>query len=291
METRSKADPLVAALRRPRYEVIPLDGTRDSVLEHVPTDVTLTVTASPVRGMEPTLALTERLTDRGYRVVPHLAARLVRDGSHLTEVLGRLDGAGVREVFVVAGDAPEAAGGFEGAVSLLRAMSNIGSSIEEIGVGGYPEGHPIIPEEDAARSLEEKAVYASRVVSQICFSPEVIEGWVGGMRDRGITLPLYIGIPAPVSNRKLLRVSSRIGLGESARFLRKHGNLLLRMFLPGGYSPDALLNGLRPAVEDARNDIRGFHIYTFNELGGIEAWRKRIIESVERGTEGKGYDE
>lgn len=290
METKSKADPLVAALRMPRYEVIPLDGICDSALEHVPTDVTLTVTASPVKGMEPTLDLTKRLSAHGYRVVPHVAARLVRDGDHLTEILGRLDGSGVREIFLVAGDAPEAAGEFEGAVSLLRAVSGMEHSIEEIGVGGYPEGHPIIPEEDAALSLQEKAAYASRVVSQICFSPEVIEVWVGGMRERGITLPLYVGIPAPVSNRKLLRVSSRIGLGESARFLRKHGNLLLRMFLPGGYSPDALLNGLRPAVEDARNDIRGFHIYTFNELGGIEAWRQRLIASVERGTEGKGYD-
>ena len=50
----------------------------------------------------------------GYAVVPHLSARLIRDAAHLEEVLARLQAAGVRELFVPAGDAPEPAGEFSG---------------------------------------------------------------------------------------------------------------------------------------------------------------------------------
>lgn len=54
--------------------------------------------------------------------MPHLSARLVRDRDHLDEVLARLHDAGVRELFVPAGDATDAAGDFNSAADLLAAM-------------------------------------------------------------------------------------------------------------------------------------------------------------------------
>jgi len=61
-------------LAHPRYEVIPLAGAEEAVLEHVPTEVKVTVTTSPKKGLEPTLELAERVARHGYDVVPHLAA-------------------------------------------------------------------------------------------------------------------------------------------------------------------------------------------------------------------------
>lgn len=113
---------LVASLKRPRYEIFPLDGVEDEVARHIPAEVKLTITASPSKGMEPTLKLAERLRRRGYDVVPHLSARLVRDREHLEQVIERLEAADVREVFVIAGDPREAAGEFAGAAGLLSAM-------------------------------------------------------------------------------------------------------------------------------------------------------------------------
>jgi hypothetical protein len=80
-------------LRTPRYEVLPTPSAEESVLEWVPRELTITVTASPARGLEPTLALTERLCACGYRTVPHLSARLVRDGGHLADIVSRLTAA------------------------------------------------------------------------------------------------------------------------------------------------------------------------------------------------------
>ena len=51
---------LAEALRHPRYEVIPLGGTEEAVVESVPKDIRLTVTASPARGIGATLDLAGR---------------------------------------------------------------------------------------------------------------------------------------------------------------------------------------------------------------------------------------
>src|ERR671921_64867 len=79
-----------------RFELLPLDGIYEQVLEHLGTDTKVTVTASPRKGLEATLELSERLAAAGYPVVPHLSARLVRDRAHLEEVLARLGESGVR---------------------------------------------------------------------------------------------------------------------------------------------------------------------------------------------------
>ena len=110
--------PVAAAVaelvERSRFEVLPLDGLEEQVLEHVPRDVTLTVTVSPTKGLETTLGLAERLVGPGYTVVPHLSARLVESQEQLAELVARAAGLGIRDVFVVAGDAPEPHGPFGG---------------------------------------------------------------------------------------------------------------------------------------------------------------------------------
>ena len=92
-------------LRSPRYEVFPTAGIEQAVVDWVPKELTVTVTASPARGLAETVDLTERLAGHGYRVVPHLSARLVRDDAHLTDIVARLTSCGVDDVFVPAGDA------------------------------------------------------------------------------------------------------------------------------------------------------------------------------------------
>jgi methylenetetrahydrofolate reductase (NADPH) len=268
------------ALRRPRYEVIPLQGAEEQVVEHVPKDVKVTVTASPKKGIESTLELAERLSKRGYATAPHLSARLVRDEVHLEEILGRLRGSGIRDAFVVAGDAQEPAGKFAGASGLLAAMAELGHDLDEIGITGYPESHPFISDADTINAMYEKEPYATYIVSQICFDAEVIAGWARRVRQRGVDLPIYVGMPGAVSRQKLLRISRGVGLGESARFLKKYGNWFVRFFLPGGYSPDRLVEGLTPVFTDPESKVRGFHVYTFNEVGKTEAWRREKLDGM-----------
>ena len=269
---------LAALLRRPRFEILPLDGIEEQVRAHLGTDVRVTVTASPRRGLEATLALSERLAAAGYPVVPHLSARLVRDRSHLEEVLDRLHAAGVRELFVPAGDAAEP-GEFHSAADLLAAMGERRARFAEIGITGYPESHHVIPDEETISAMFAKAPMATCIISQICFDPDVIAAWVRAVRARGTHLPIWVGVPGSVEYAKLVRMSMKIGLGESARFLSHHRSWLSRL-MTRAFKPDPLVHGLAPLYADPAAGIAGFHLYTFNEVERTERWRRRTLERL-----------
>lgn len=271
---------LAALLARPRYEVIPLAGVAAEVLARVPPEVKVTVTASPSKGLEPTLDLAEELAAAGYAVVPHLSARLVSDDGHLRAILARLERAGIEEAFVVAGDATRPAGQFEGAADLLRAMARHGHGLREVGITGYPESHPLIDDETTIQAMFEKAEYATYIVSQICFDARVTAQWIENVWARGTRLPIYVGIPGVVHTGKLLRVSAKIGLGDSVRFLRKHGSRFGRLLVPGAFSPDGLLRDLAPALGDPDGKVAGLHVFTFNELETTERWRRERLGQI-----------
>jgi methylenetetrahydrofolate reductase (NADPH) len=249
------------------------------VLEHVSRGLTITVTSSPSRGIDATLELAEKLADAGYTVVPHLAARLVTGARHLETLLERIASLGIGEVFVVAGDIDEPQGPFEGAASLLRAISELGHPLE-IGITGYPESHAFISDDTTIQAMFEKAPYASYIVSQICFDAAVVGEWIHRVRGRGVELPIHVGLPGPNDPVKLLALSRRIGLGESARFLRRHGSWIRRLTFPRGYSPSALLAGLAPHLTPPQNRIAGLHLFTFNELAEAERWRHEQLTEL-----------
>ena len=273
---------LADLLRRSRFEVIPIEGVDEAVTSSLRRDVTITVTASPRRGLEPTLELSELLLRAGYSVVPHLSARLIRDRAHLDETLDRLLGAGVRELFVPAGDAATPAGEFEDAKALLEAMGARRAEFAAIDITGYPESHHLISDEETIRAMFAKAPMATHIISQICFEAETIANWIANVRARGTHLPIWIGMPGSVDYRKLVRISMRIGLGESARFLRHHGNWMSRL-LTRRFKPDGLLRELAPYVVDPAMGVAGFHLYTFNEVARTERWRRETLERLASG--------
>lgn len=262
-------------LEAPRYEVFPVAGIEKTVAAHVPREIAVTVTASPRKGLEATLVLAERLVGEGFRVVPHLAARLVRSEGHLEEIVRRLGALRVREVLVIAGDAEEPAGPFADAFALLFALSGLGHSLEEIGIAGYPESHPFISDEATVEAMFRKEPFATRIVSQVCFDAGKIGAWVERVRRRGVGLPIYVGVPGPISRLRLLQVSTRIGVGESARFLRRHRRWAMLM-LRGHYRPDALVRRLAGSGAD----IAGLHVYTFNSVAETERWRQEALSDV-----------
>jgi methylenetetrahydrofolate reductase (NADPH) len=271
---------LIEALKRPRYEILPLDGIADEVEAQVPRGVKLTVTASPRRGLDATLELAERLSGAGYAVAPHVSARLVPDAAHLKDLVRRLRSAGIDDMFVIAGDTSEPAGEFEGAAALLKAMGELRERFSEVGISGYPESHHVISDENTIEAMFEKEPMATYIVSQICFEADVIETWVRRVRARGTFLPIWIGVPGTVDNRRLLQISRKIGLGESARFLRAHGGWVRRLALPRRYTPTTLVRDIAPSIADPGARIAGFHIYTFNELERTEEWRRQLVEQL-----------
>ncbi|GAB7106749.1 methylenetetrahydrofolate reductase [Streptomyces phaeofaciens JCM 4814] len=263
-----------------RYEVLPARTTEEKVLAHVPRDVVVTVTASPVKGLEPTLVLATRLAAHGYRVVPHVPARLLRDDAHLKEVAGRLREAGVDDVFVPAGDADPPAGAYDGALPVLRRLSELGRPFTHVGVTGYPESHPLIHDDVTIQAMWDKREHATYVVSNLCFDPRVLGEWIARIRRRDVALPLHLGVAGPVQRTKLLAMATKIGVGESTRFLTKHASWFLRFAAPGGYSPERLLTRTEEALTAPAAGVAGLHVFTFNQIAETEAWRRALLERL-----------
>jgi len=275
---------LAGALAAPRYEVLPLPGVAEEVVAHVPPEVTVTVTASARRGLGATLDTAGRLAALGVRVVPHVSARLVRDEAHLKDILDEVLSLGVHEVFVIGGDADEPAGDFAGSLDVLVAMDRLGYELE-VGIAGYPEPHPKIPDDLTVQAMWDKRRYASYIVSQICFRPAAVVAWVERVRRRGVTLPIYVGVPGPTSTRQLLRISRRVGVGDSGRFLAQHGRGMLRLAQPGVWRPDGLVEALAPYMGLPHYGMRGLHMYTFNDVAATENWRRSASERLRAGEE------
>ncbi|MEV1068399.1 5,10-methylenetetrahydrofolate reductase [Streptomyces sp. NPDC050263] len=271
---------LRALLESVRYEVLPAGATEDKVLAHVPRDVVVTVTASPAKGLEPTLDLAGRLSAHGYRVVPHVPARLLRDDAHLKEVASRLREAGVDDVFVPAGDANPPAGAYDGALPVLRRLSELGRPFAHVGVTGYPESHPLIHDDVTIQAMWDKRAHATNIVSNLCFDPRVLGEWIARVRQRDVTLPLHVGVAGPVQRAKLLAMATKIGVGESTRFLTKHASWFLRFATPGGYSPERLLTRAEGALTAPAAGVAGLHLFTFNQIAETEAWRRAVLERI-----------
>ncbi|GAB2752342.1 methylenetetrahydrofolate reductase [Salinifilum aidingensis] len=264
------------SLEAARYEVLPLRGVFDEVA-HLSPGTCVTVTSAQAKGIDATLETAEQLARRDLQPVPHLAARLVRDSPHLERILDRLAAAGIDEVFVIGGDAAEC-GEFPDALSLLQAMERTGRRPQRVGIGGYPERHASIPDDVLAQALADKSRYADYIVSQICFDTETILAWVKDLRERGLTQPVYVGMPGAVDARKLMRISLKIGLGESMRFLRKQSGVVSKLLTR--YTPQDIVDGLMPYLDDPEHGIAGWHLYTFNEVAKTVEWRQEAARRI-----------
>jgi methylenetetrahydrofolate reductase (NADPH) len=277
---------LAAAFARPawlatRFELLPIRGMQEAAAA-LPEGAVVTVTCSPRHGLERTLEASEWLARAGFRVVPHFAARLVRDRTHLERLLAHLAALGIEDAFVVGGDAERPAGDFPHGLSLLEAMAELSTRPERVGVPAYPEGHHQIEAASLQRDLEAKAALADYAVTQLCFEAGPLLAWRERQRRLGLGLPVYAGIPGVMERKRLLTIALRLGLGPSVRALRRQGGWMTRLLGPAVYRPDRLVQGLWPSLGAASTGFIGLHVYTFNQFIPTRAWRETLPDAVPR---------
>jgi methylenetetrahydrofolate reductase (NADPH) len=275
--TTPKSEGIEDLLANPRYELMPFDSFDDEI-QLLPDDATIAITTSPQLGIERTVERAESAASEGYDVVPHIAARYIRDEDHLEEIARRLTEAGVSDIFVPGGDREEPAGTFESAYDVLSTLETLEYSFDEVGITGYPEGHAFLDEDELWDAMSKKAPYATYIVTQLCYDPEAVLEWIAEVRDHGYDFPIEVGIPGVMNYQRLLKISKKVGVGDSVNFLRKTTGIFgfVRQLVGsrGNYKPNRLVDGLAPYADDEYYNIRGLHIYTFNQTSDLEAWRR-----------------
>lgn len=268
-----------AIIERATIELIPMKSLDGAVRALRPAS-RISMTCSPAKSIEATLDETERLLALGHTVTPHISARMIRSDEHLREIADRLEALGVREIFVVAGDA-DPPGIFFDAIEFLDAFLALDPAVEHIGYTSYPDSHPLIDVAKLHDALHRKQAMildsgrTAHVTTQMCFSAEQIRGWLRGERDAGLTIPVHLGVPGVIDKSKLMTMGMRLGVGTSLRYLSKNRKAIGRLMTQHAFQPDQLLRPLAGDLDEL--GIAGVHLFSFNQVGPTEEWRDRVL--------------
>ncbi|MFG2357379.1 methylenetetrahydrofolate reductase [Streptomyces sp. NPDC048521] len=269
-------------VRASSIEIIPLKDAEKKAAA-VPTGTTVSITCSPKFGLSRTLDHVAAACRSGLRVVPHLAARMVEGRPHLRDFVRRVTDLGVEELFIVGGDGEEPVGAYSEALDILQELGEFDHGLTRLGIGCYPEGHPKIADERLFEVLSLKQHYADYMVSQLCFDAFALTGWLRSARERGITLPLRVGVAAPLQTRKLIELSVKIGVGQSVRFLSKQHGMVGSLLLGRSYDPMDLLRAVQKEISFTELSVEGLHLFSFNQVDATLEWLFRATGTEKTG--------
>ncbi|WP_062461734.1 methylenetetrahydrofolate reductase [Demequina soli] len=208
--------------------------------------------------------------------VPHVAARRLASPSELAstlEGLRRHDAHG--RLFVVGGDPRTPTGPYASALDVIASGALATAGVREVGIGAYPEGHPAIADDALWAALDAKVAaiadqgLAGSLTTQFSFDVDAVLTWVERIRERGIELPVRVGVPGPAGVRRLIAFARRCGVGTSAGIARKYGFSLAS--LAGTAGPDAFVEDLGARLTPEHGEVR-LHLYTFGTLDATIAW-------------------
>jgi len=275
-----------------------LEATRPSAEEVAalvaiaPRGTRVYVSAVPTRPVQDTLDAAIALRRAGLEPVPHLAARNFASTQALDEFLACASGdAGVTRVLVIAGDRDHPAGPFRSALDVIDGGALRRHGIAEIGIAGYPDGHPRIAQQDIDRALTHKMNAAEatglsvHIVTQFCFDAPTIVKWVKRLRDFGVEQEVRVGLAGPTSLATLLRYAKRCGVRASAQGLARQAGLLRQLFALS--TPDALVRELAQA-RGALGAIKP-HFFSFGGLATTARWAAAAAEGRITLEAGEGF--
>jgi methylenetetrahydrofolate reductase (NADPH) len=213
----------------------------------------------------------------GLEPVPHLAVRNFASAEALARFLDRLSGeAGVRRLLVIAGDRTEPAGPFHGALEAIDSGLITRGGIVEIGISGYPDGHPRIADHELDRLLTAKLEAAQQtglkvnIVTQFCLEAAPILAWLRRLRDHGIDHPVRVGLAGPTSLTTLMRYAKRCGVRASTQGLARNAGLIKHLL--GASAPDAIVRALIEANRDGELGDIAPHLFSFGGIGATARW-------------------
>ena len=114
----------------------------------------------------------------------------------------------------------------------------------------------------------------------MCFDADLLGNWLIELTRRGITIPVWIGLPGAIERTHLIKTSMRIGVGDSLRFLRKKSQVAAELMKSSMYKPDQLVMDIARYQALPDTNLAGYHLFCFNQVENTENWRNEAIESL-----------
>lgn len=271
-----------ALLRDCSIETTPRDS---NVPDELPRGARVFVASVPGIGTEQLVARAAQLAKAGFKPVPHVVARGLASLEELDDRLRRLRGeANAESALVLGGDTPDVAGPFASARAMLDTGLFARHGFSSVGLATYAEDHPRIKRDVLDAELDLKLASAASqklpafLVSQFCFEPAVFANHVTRMRERGVHVPISLGIAGPASWKSLAQFALLCGVRNSTRFITSQGRKIGQLL--SGYEPGEIIDGLARTLPEAEAGKVKVHFFAFGGLRKTAVW----IESFRQQT-------
>jgi methylenetetrahydrofolate reductase (NADPH) len=255
----------------------------EAVAALLPKDTCVYVPSLPGLPLSRTLEMVAALRAAGLDPVPHVSARRVLDKDDVRSFLRQcVTEHGVHRVLVIGGDEPKAKGPFNDSLEVIASGMLAEVGIREIGVSGYPEGHPQISSAVLTSAFEKKLKLAREqglglyVVTQFSFAPKRIVEFCAALARTAPAVSVYVGIAGPSDPAALLRYAQRCGVSTSLRALRNLGTGIARLVVHTDPHEQVATLGRYLQGREIGNVV-GVHLYSFGGAVRTASWMRERI--------------
>jgi len=252
----------------------------------IPPGSTISIPYLPGQDNDARLAAARAVRALGLEPMPHLSARRIASLAELDSFVKRaVAEAGVERCFVIAGDPPTPLGPFPDSTSLIETGVFERAGIQVVGVGGHPEGHPVMSATDRWNVLERKCHgigmrgMTPLIVTQFGFDADIVLTWLKALRERGIEHPVRVGVPGPAGIAVLARYAALCGVSACASMWSKYGISLGKLF--GTAGPDVFVDRLAAGLTQAHGNV-SLHFFPFGGIAQSVKWIEQYRSRPEK---------
>ena len=235
--------------------------------------------------IEETVETAKKITNQGFKAMPHFPARIIKDRNMLGDWIARYQNeAGVENALLIAGGANKPYGDFDSSIQLIESELFDKAKFKKLHIAGHPEGSKEIDPDGSTTNVDEalswKNEFSKRtdasmaITTQFCFDSNSVIEWTNNIKKSGIDIPVHIGIAGPAKLQTLLRYSMECGVGASIKILQKRARDITKLLLP--YKPTQIISEL--AEYKASNPDFNIEKVHFFPLGGVKQVSKFVQE-------------
>tara|TARA_B100000035_G_scaffold271139_1_gene245805 strand:+ start:67 stop:918 length:852 start_codon:yes stop_codon:yes gene_type:complete len=258
----------------------------ENLSELIPSDTLVYIAHIEGTPIEEMVKTAKKINEQGYATMPHFPARIIKDKKTLREWISKYQNeANVKSALLLGGGINKPYGEYDSSIQLIESELFDLAGFEKLYIAGHPEGNKDIDPDGSTKNIDQallwKNEYKNRtdadmaITTQFCFDSKTVINWANDIKNKGIDIPIHIGIAGPAKLQTLLRYSIECGVGASIKILQKRALDLTKLLLP--YKPTNILSELaKYKFNNPEFNIEKVHFFP---LGGVKQVSKFVQDS------------
>ena len=257
----------------------------ENLSELIPTGTLVYIAHIEGTPIEEMVKTAKKINEQGYATMPHFPARIIKDKKTLKQWISKYQNeANVKSALLLGGGVNKPYGEYDSSIQLIESELFDLAGFEKLYIAGHPEGNKDIDPDGSTKNIDQalswKNEYKNRtdadmaITTQFCFDSKTVINWANDIKNKGVDIPIHIGIAGPAKLQTLLRYSIECGVGASIKILQKRALDLTKLLLP--YKPTSIINELAE-YKSINSDFNIEKVHFF-PLGGIKQVSKFVQE-------------